>query len=94
MTLLLAAEDDGLGALFFGVFKGERELRRALGVPAGARSCSARSRSATRPTPIAPTSAGRSASRPARDARADHPSWRLVTRIDRPSGSGRPVISS
>ena len=33
MTLLLAAEDAGLGALFFGVFKGERELRRALGVP-------------------------------------------------------------
>ncbi len=33
MTLLLAAEDEGLGALFFGVFKGERELRRTLGVP-------------------------------------------------------------
>lgn len=35
MTILLAAEDAGLGALFFGVFKGERELRQALGVPAG-----------------------------------------------------------
>ena len=35
MTLLLAAEDAGLGALFFGVFKGERELRQSLGVPAG-----------------------------------------------------------
>jgi nitroreductase len=35
MTILLAAEDAGLGALFFGVFKGERELRHALGVPAG-----------------------------------------------------------
>ena len=35
MILLLAAEDAGLGALFFGVFKGERELRQALGVPAG-----------------------------------------------------------
>jgi nitroreductase len=33
MTILLAAEDAGLGALFFGVFKGERELRQALGVP-------------------------------------------------------------
>jgi nitroreductase len=33
MTLLLAAEDAGLGALFFGVFKGERELRQSLGVP-------------------------------------------------------------
>ncbi len=35
MTLLLAAEDAGLGALFFGVFKGERELRQSLGVPPG-----------------------------------------------------------
>lgn len=33
MTLLLAAEDHGLGALFFGVFRGEQELRRELGVP-------------------------------------------------------------
>jgi nitroreductase len=35
MTLLLAAEDAGLGALFFGVFRGERELRLALRVPPG-----------------------------------------------------------
>jgi nitroreductase len=35
MILLLAAEDAGLGALFFGVFKGERELRQALGIPSG-----------------------------------------------------------
>ena len=35
MTLLLAAEDVGLGALFFGVFRGERELRHRLGIPAG-----------------------------------------------------------
>lgn len=35
MTLLLAAEDAGLGALFFGVFRGERELRRELGIPNG-----------------------------------------------------------
>jgi nitroreductase len=34
MTLLLAAEDAGLGALLFGVFTGEAELRRSLGVPA------------------------------------------------------------
>jgi nitroreductase len=33
MTLLLAAEDAGLGALFFGVFKGERELRQRLAIP-------------------------------------------------------------
>jgi nitroreductase len=35
MTLLLAAEDVGLGALFFGVFRGERELRHRLGIPPG-----------------------------------------------------------
>ena len=33
MTLLLAAQDAGLGALFFGVFQGETELRSQLGVP-------------------------------------------------------------
>jgi nitroreductase len=35
MTLLLAVEDVGLGALFFGVFRGERELRQQLGIPPG-----------------------------------------------------------
>jgi nitroreductase len=35
MTLLLAAEDAGLGALFFGVFRGEREVRQQLGIPSG-----------------------------------------------------------
>jgi nitroreductase len=34
MTLLLAAEARGLGALFFGVFRGEAELRTSLGIPA------------------------------------------------------------
>src|SRR5699024_9923600 len=33
MTMLLAAEDAGLGALFFGVFHGEGDLRRRLGIP-------------------------------------------------------------
>lgn len=33
MTILHGAEAMGLGALFFGVFKGERELRRSLGIP-------------------------------------------------------------
>jgi nitroreductase len=33
MLMLLAAEDAGLGALFFGVFKGERQLRRTLRIP-------------------------------------------------------------
>ena len=32
-TLLLAAEDVGLGALFFAVFSGEAELRAALSIP-------------------------------------------------------------
>ena len=33
MTMLLAAEDAGLGALFFAVFSGEEELRARLCVP-------------------------------------------------------------
>lgn len=33
MTLLLAAEDAGLGALFFAVSRNEPELRRRLGLP-------------------------------------------------------------
>jgi nitroreductase len=33
MTLLLAAEDEGLGALFFAVFHGERQVRLELGIP-------------------------------------------------------------
>ncbi|KRO52535.1 MAG: hypothetical protein ABR78_08420 [Acidimicrobiia bacterium BACL6 MAG-120910-bin40] len=33
MTMLLAAEDAGLGALFFGVFHGEQQLRTRLCVP-------------------------------------------------------------
>jgi nitroreductase len=33
MTLLLAAHDAGLGALFFGVFRGEAELRQLIGAP-------------------------------------------------------------
>jgi nitroreductase len=33
MTLLLAAQDAGLGALFFGLFKGVDEIRQTFGVP-------------------------------------------------------------
>jgi nitroreductase len=33
MTMLLAAQDAGLGALFFAVFHGEQKLRNRLGVP-------------------------------------------------------------
>ena len=35
MTMLLAAEDAGLGALLFAVFTGEAEVRAELGVPDG-----------------------------------------------------------
>lgn len=33
MTLLLAAEDEGLGALFFGVFQRETDVRAELAIP-------------------------------------------------------------
>jgi nitroreductase len=36
-NLLLAAVDEGLGALFFGIFAGEDALRTELGVPIGRR---------------------------------------------------------
>jgi nitroreductase len=35
MLMLLAAVDEGLGALFFGIFEGAEELLRSLGVPEG-----------------------------------------------------------
>ena len=35
MLMLLAAVDEGLAALFFGIFSHEAELLDALGVPAG-----------------------------------------------------------
>ena len=35
MVMLLTAADAGLGALFFGIARGERELLAALGVPGG-----------------------------------------------------------
>ncbi len=61
MTLLLAAEDMGLGALFFGVFRGERELRHQLGIPPGLEllGAIALGRPAAEPSP----SLGRSAAR-------------------------------
>lgn len=34
-NLLLAAVDEGLGALYFGIFSGEGEVREAFGIPAG-----------------------------------------------------------
>lgn len=35
MAILLAATNEGLGACFLGNFRGEEDLKRALGVPAG-----------------------------------------------------------
>lgn len=65
MTLLLAAEDEGLGALFFGVFKGERSLRRSLGVPPHLQLLGAIALGFAA-TADRSASAGRSAARPAR----------------------------
>jgi nitroreductase len=66
MTLLLAAEDLGLGALLFGVFHGEAEIRVALKVPdrlqtLGAIALGYRSSADS-------SAAGRSAQRPRRGA--------------------------
>ena len=60
MSLLLAAHDAGLGALFFAVFNGEQQLRNRLGVPdhmqlLGAIACGSAVRSSEK---------GRSAARP------------------------------
>ncbi len=64
MLLLLAAVDEGLGALFFGMFEPTRPLvEAAFGVPPAHRGRSAPSPSAT---PAAPTEPGRSAGRPRR----------------------------
>ena len=88
MTLLLAAEDDGLGALFFGVFRGERELRRALGIPAG--HADPRGRRPRLPGPpstpatgdeTGPGGPGRSAATDAAHARGDHPPRWLADRL-------------
>jgi len=37
MVTLLAAVDEGLGALFFGLFEHEEAVKEALGIPAGSR---------------------------------------------------------
>jgi nitroreductase len=65
MTLLLAAEDRGLGALFFAVFRGEAEVRAELGVPSHLQLLGAIALG--RPDPGQP-SPGRSATRPRRAA--------------------------
>ncbi len=70
MTLLLAAEDVGLGALFFGVFRGERELRHRLAIPAGLELLGAIALGYKAPaSPDAASGPGRSAGRGRRHAR-------------------------
>lgn len=62
MTLLLAAEEAGLGALFFGVFHGEAALRAAVGIDAGHQIIGAIALGWPAPDPRS----GRSARRPQR----------------------------
>ena len=63
MTLLLAAEDVGLGALFFGVFHREAELRDALDIPDGLELLGAIALGHPAPEAAAADQTGRSASR-------------------------------
>lgn len=65
MTLLLAAEDAGLGALFFGVFDGEAALREQLSLPDRLDLLGAVALGYPADDPDA-TGTGRSASRPRR----------------------------
>ena len=75
-TLLLAAHDAGLGALFFGVFNGEAELRARLGVPDHLQLLGAIALGWPLATPAAP-GRGRSANRPRRtpDSIVHNGSW-------------------
>ena len=69
MTILLGAEDLGLGALFFGVFRGEMDLRAALGVPDGLQLLGAIALGTRSDQPEPESSgSGRSAARPRRTA--------------------------
>lgn len=65
MALLLAAEDAGLGACFFGQFHHEPAVLAALGVPPGHRALGTVALGHPAPTPVRP---GRSAGRPRRPA--------------------------
>lgn len=69
MAILLAAEDAGLGALFFGVFKGERALRQTLGIPVSLELLGAIALGYRADPDISgETDRGKSASRPGRTA--------------------------
>lgn len=66
MTILLGAEAAGLGALFFGVFHNEHDVRTALGIDPAHQIVGAIALGRPRPD----ARAGRSAARPRRDASA------------------------
>jgi nitroreductase len=66
MTLLLAAEDLGLGALLFGIFQGEAAIRAALNVPEDLETLGAIALGYRAPANSSPP--GRSAHRRRRDA--------------------------
>lgn len=71
-TLLLAAEDGGLGACFFGLFAHERAVLDAFGVPRHIRAAGTIALGHPAPGPERP---GRSASRPRRDDVIRRGSW-------------------
>jgi nitroreductase len=66
MTLLLAAEEQGLGALLFGVFTAESEIRDVLGIPAELQILGAIALGHRAGSPGPGPGPGRSASRPRR----------------------------
>ena len=85
MTVLLAAEDEGLGALLFGLFEHEDAVREAFGVPDGFRAIGAISlghRAPDRPS-ISARRAGNRAM--ARRAKSRGPSCRARFRLLRAS---------
>jgi nitroreductase len=69
MTLLLAAEEQGLGALLFGVFTAESEIRDVLGIPAELQILGAIALGHRAGSPGPGPGPGRSASRPRRPPR-------------------------
>src|SRR3954447_10498367 len=75
MMLLLAAEDEGMGALFFGVFRHAERLLASLGVPSGMELIGAIALGYPLASP-----AGRSAERPrkALDQIVHRGGWRVV----------------
>ena len=94
MTMLLAAEDAGLGALFFGVFHGEAGAAPALGIPSDLQLLGAIALGWPLEDGAAPV--GASARRAAPAGRRDHPPRRVVRAASgwRRVGSIRAVLGS